>query len=100
MGHTVREKERGRHVRLAFSHYDAAIHPAVGDEVGGGVAGGIGVRVGGRGGDEVSVGWMWRCAVEVEDGREFVSACWGQRRRERIAHPIKHGHDRRVAEWT
>lgn len=50
----------------------------------------MGVR--GWEGDQVSVGWMRDCTVEIEDGREFVSACWGERRGERIADPIKYGH--------
>lgn len=48
--------------------------------------------VGGWGGDEMGVGWVRSRAVEVEDGGEFVSACRGERRGERIAHPIKDSH--------
>ena len=93
VGRTPREKhEMVRYARLTFSHDDAAIDPAVGDELDGGVAGGIVVGVGGWGRDEVSVGWMRGRAVEVEDGGELISTCRGQRRRKRIAHPIKDGH--------
>lgn len=76
----AREKEdKEGYARLAFTHDDTAIDPAVSDELDGRVIdGGIVVGVGGWEGDQMSVGWMWGCTVEVEDGGEFASACRGK----------------------
>lgn len=102
VGH-IREKEE-RYARLSFPHDDAAIDPAVCDELYVGVVCGIVVCVRCSWCDEVGVGWMRCRAVEVEDRSEFVSACRCERRRERITHAIEDGHSQpnagRVARVT
>ena len=93
-------KQNGGYARLTFSQHDTAIDPTVGDELDGGVFRGIAMGVGGSERDQMGVGWMRSCAVEVEDGSQFAPARGGQRGRERIVHPVKDRHrvnPRRVA---